>query len=118
MVAGVGGVTAMEDGSNHAFTVVDGDPCPLTEQVHLGALGLEVSQGASEGTSVICVAQAAGVEFILLGWCEALLPVAPSSSFQPSVEGFDINNEEEGGEGVPLDGAPSYGDRGSTLAPT
>jgi len=42
VVAGVGGVAAMEDGSNHAFTVVNGDPCPLTEQMHLGALDLEV----------------------------------------------------------------------------
>jgi hypothetical protein len=67
VVAGVGWIASMEDGSDHAFAGINGDSCPLTEQMYLSTLGFEVSQGASEGTSIVRITQAAGVVPVLLG---------------------------------------------------
>ena len=55
-VAGIGGVGAMKDSSDHTLAGVDRNACPLAEHVHLGTLGMQVSKGASEGTGVICIA--------------------------------------------------------------
>ena len=40
VVAGVGWIASMEDGSDHAFAGIDGDACPLAEEVNLGTLGM------------------------------------------------------------------------------
>ena len=70
-------------------------------------LDLEVLGVACEGCGVICIPQATRVVLVCLGWGETSLSVAPPPSFKPSMEGLYEDEEEEGGEGVSLDGAPT-----------
>lgn len=42
MVGGVGGVAAMEDGTDHAFMRVEGEASPFTELLYFGALNFQV----------------------------------------------------------------------------
>ena len=69
--------------------------------MHLSALELKVCQGVGKGTSVICIAQAAGIVVVPHGWGETLLPVSSPSCLEPPVQGFDVNDEQEGGQGIP-----------------
>lgn len=56
LLAGVGGVAAMEDTSYLTFGGFERDACRFTEQVHFTALGLEVFQGVGENSGIISIA--------------------------------------------------------------
>lgn len=44
-----------------------------------------------------------------------MLLVSPASSFEPPVQGFNVDDKKKGGEGVPLDSTSANGDGGATV---
>ncbi len=104
----------MEDGCNFTFASIEGNSSPLAEGMYFVTLDSQVLKGVGDGSGVICIAKAACAALVsqlgfILGVLYTAKFVAPATSLQPSVQGLNKDEKEEGGEGVPLNGAP--GDR-------
>ena len=88
----------MQDPSDLTLGVVEGDTCPLTVGEDFGTLDLEVLWVAGDSCGVISISQAPCAVLIsqvgLAG--NASLSVSPTPCFEPPVQGFNEDEEEQG----------------------
>eukprot|EP00983_Pelagomonas_calceolata_P066680 1149157-Pelagomonas_calceolata.AAC.1 len=66
--------------------------------------------GEVAGTFVLLPDMMRWAQFALWTFVEALIFIATPTSMEPAQQVFHVNEEEEGREGIPLDGPPFYGD--------